>query len=164
MITKYPYPTFYSRPEKTVMLVTDKQGMETKPAKALNYGYEPGDETLSEAAVQQRIFMYHWNTYKDERGRLYHNNNNSHSRKKGAIMKGQGVVPGVADLTYLYLDDDLCGRVAYLEVKLPGERQSQKQKEWQKTVDCLGFDYFIIRSIADFEAVRDMLVDTSMVF
>jgi hypothetical protein len=35
MITKYPYPTFYSRPEKTVMLVTDKQGMETKPASPL---------------------------------------------------------------------------------------------------------------------------------
>ena len=156
MITKYPHPAQYCFETKSVML--QDKGL-IIPAKAIKYGYEQGDETLSEAALQQRIFMHHWNTYKDERGRLYHNNNNSHSRKKGAIMKGQGVVAGVADLTYLYLDDDLCGRVAYLEIKLPGERQSAKQKEWEAIVRGLGFDYFIIRSIADFEAVRDMLVD-----
>ena len=158
MITKYPYQTFYSRPEKSVMVIKHRDNPAV-PAKALNYGYEPGDENLSEAALQQKIFMHHWNSYKDERGRLYHNNNNSHSRKKGAIMKGQGVVAGVSDLTYLYLDDDLCGRVAYLEIKLPGERQSPKQKEWEAIVRGLGFDYFIIRSIADFEAVREILVD-----
>ena len=161
MISKYPYETYYCNVAKSVMM--NNKGL-VIPAKALHYGYEPGDENLSEAALQQKIFMHHWNTYKDERGRLYHNNNNSHTRKKGAIMKGQGVVPGVADLTYLYLDDDLCGRVAYLEVKLPGERQSAKQKEWEAIVRGLGFDYFIIRSIADFEAIREMLVDSSTVF
>ena len=157
MIKKYPHQTFYSEREKSVMLVIEKLGRGT--AKALNYGYEPGDENLSEAAVQQKIFMHHWNTYQDERGRLYHNNNNSHSSKKGAIMKGQGVVAGVADLTYLYPTSSRGeGTVAYVEVKLPGKRQSQVQKDWQATVEALGFDYFIIRSIADFEAVRELLV------
>lgn len=154
MITKYPYPTNYCFNSNSV-IIEDKNLV--IPAKSLNYGWEPQDVNLSEAALQQRIFMHHWNTYPDERGLLYHNNNNSHSRKKGAIMKGLGVVAGVADLTYLYLDDDLCGRVAYLEVKLPGQKQSPKQVEWQATVENLGFQYFIIRSIADFEAVRGLL-------
>lgn len=156
MITKYPYETYYCNIAKSVMM--NNKGL-VIPAKALNYGYEPGDETLSEAALQQRIFMHHWNTYKEERGRLYHNNNNSHSRKKGAILKGQGVVAGVADLTYLYCPDDmLIGFAAYLEVKLPNGRQSKAQKEWQEKIEGLGLEYYIIRSIADFEAVRGELV------
>lgn len=149
MITKYPYPTNYCFNSKTVIL--EDQGL-VIPAKSLNYGWEPTDVNLSEAALQQRIFMHHWNTYPDERGLLYHNNNNSHSRKKGAIMKGQGVVAGVADLTYLYE-----GKAYFLELKLPGQKQKPKQTEWQAIVEDEGFQYFIIRSIADFEAVRGLI-------
>jgi len=150
MITEYQHATNYSIKDKTVILATPN-GWE--PAKAYQYGYEKGDDKLTEAAVQQRIFMHHWNTYSDERGLLYHNNNNSHSKRKGAIMKGAGVVPGVADLTYLH-----GGRSYFLEVKLPGKGQSAEQKSWQATVEEAGFQYYIIRSIADFEAVRGLIV------
>ena len=158
MITKYPHPAQYCFETKSVML--QDKGL-IIPAKAIKYGYEQGDEKLSEAAVQQRIFIHHWNTYPEERGFLYHNNNNSVTRKKGAILKGLGVVAGVADLTYLYAtsaDDWRFGGTAFLEVKLPGSKQSKKQIEWQDKVEGLGLEYYIIRSIADFEAVRGELV------
>jgi len=151
MITKYRHATNYSIKDKTVILATPS-GWE--PSGWANYGYEKGDDKLTETAVQQRIFMHHWNTYPEERGLLYHNNNNSHSKRKGAIMKGAGVVPGVADLTYLH-----GGRAYFLEVKLPGRHQSARQKLWQATVEAAGFQYYIIRSIADFEAVRGLITN-----
>ncbi len=150
MITKYRHATNYSNKDKTVILATPNGW---QPAKNYDFGYEKSDNKLTEAAVQQRIFMHHWNTYPDERGLLYHNNNNSHSKRKGAIMKGAGVVAGVADLTYLH-----AGQTYFLEVKLPSKGQSPAQKAWQTKVEAAGFQYYIIRSIADFEAVRGLIV------
>lgn len=106
----------------------------------------------SESALQQRIFIYHWNTYPSERGLLFHVNNNAKSRKAGAMLKAIGVVAGVSDLLYIHR-----GRLYALEVKLPKGRQSSAQQAWQKAVEDAGCEYHILRSLDDFKEFKKEL-------
>jgi hypothetical protein len=102
----------------------------------------------SEASIQQECFMWHWNTYPEERGRLFHANNNGKNRSHGAVLKGMGVVAGVADLCYLMPG----GRAAFIEMKAPGGKQSRAQKDWQSSVESAGFKYLIATSLDEFKA------------
>lgn len=104
-------------------------------------------QEISESALQQRIFMHHWNTCPDERGLLFHVNNNAKNRRTGAILKGIGVIAGVADLLYVYQS-----RLYAFEVKLPSGKQSKVQRDWQKAIEAAGCEYYIIRSVEDFDA------------
>ena len=55
-----------------------------------------------------------------------------------------GLRSGVSDLIIL-----LPGRVIFLEVKTPAGTQSPNQKKFQKKVEELGFEYFLVRSVDD---------------
>ena len=146
------YATKYDFKKKAVVLLCQSQtAARTIPAKQVGYGWE--GENLSESALQQRIVMHHWNSYPNERGLLFHTNNNAANARQGAILKGMGVVAGVADLTFVWDE-----RTSFLEVKLPGERQSAVQKQWQAAVEAQGCAYYIIRSVADFSAVRSEII------
>ena len=70
---------------------------------------------------------------------------------EAAIMKGEGVVPGVADLILLVANGNhhaLC-----IEMKSPKGRQSENQKIWQQAAERYGNAYVIVRSFEEFKQV-----------
>ena len=101
---------------------------------------------LSEFKLQSQCFLYHWNNYPHERGRLFTVNNNSDNKIRAVINQSMGVVPGVADM--MYLSDT--GLIA-IEFKTITGRQSEVQKRWQETIEAAGYRYYIIRSFEQFK-------------
>ena len=85
-------------------------------------------------------------------------NGGGRSRIEAAIMKGEGVTAGVADLLLLVPSGEwpyLC-----IEMKTPSGRQSPAQKEWQRDVENIGGKYAVCRSLEDFMSlINDYLCD-----
>lgn len=83
-------------------------------------------------------------------------NGGKRSRIEAAIMYGEGVVSGVADLILLVPRGDyhsLC-----IEMKYGKNVQSENQKEWGKDVERYGNKYAVCRSIDSFvELVNNYL-------
>lgn len=78
-------------------------------------------------------------------------NGGARNAKEAAIMKGEGVTAGVADLILLYPSDgfhSLC-----IEFKTPSKssRQTPMQKEWQALAEAHGNKYIVCRTFEDFE-------------
>ena len=95
---------------------------------------------ISEAKFQSTCFINHWNYYPEHRLRLCCINNNSYNAFKGSMDKSMGVVAGVSDMFYLLED----GKIRWLEFKIEGGKQSQKQIEWEQKCKSLGHDYRLI--------------------
>lgn len=76
-------------------------------------------------------------------------NGGGRSRVEAAIMKGEGVLSGVADLILLV------PRGAYaslcIEMKTETGRQSPAQKAWQHAAQEAGNQYVVVRSFEDFQ-------------
>ena len=66
----------------------------------------------------------------------------------GAILKAEGVVPGVADLLLLVPRNGYHGLA--IEMKTRTGRQSDSQKEWQQEVEAQGYRYVVCRSEIEF--------------
>ena len=104
---------------------------------------------ISEDRLQQICFTWHWNTYREQRGLLWHVDNNSQGGRVGKIKKALGVVSGVSDLHYARK-----GKIHFFELKTEDEKksnQSKAQKEWQRKVELEGFDYHLIRTFTEFK-------------
>lgn len=68
-------------------------------------------------------------------------------------LKAEGVTSGVSDLLLLVPKRDYHGLC--VEVKTPVGRQSENQKNWQRTIEAQGYKYCIVRSLDEFaELVR----------
>jgi len=67
---------------------------------------------------------------------------------EGAIMNGEGVTAGVADLLLLFASKQHHGLC--IEMKTPKGRQQPTQKRWQHAVENAGYKYVICRSFEDF--------------
>lgn len=65
-----------------------------------------------------------------------------------AILKGEGVVAGVADLLLLVPNRHYHGLC--IEMKTRTGRQSDNQKEWQKEVESQGYKYIVCRNVDSF--------------
>lgn len=111
---------------------------------------------MNEAKIQQACFMWHWNTYPEQRMQLYANYNNPPNKIAGAMLKGQGLIAGVADLTYLSPKG-----LIYIEMKNEDGKQSAAQKEFQQKVELLGYQYHIIRSFNEFQNLIKSLQNES---
>lgn len=75
-------------------------------------------------------------------------NGGGRSKIEAAVMKGEGVTSGVADLLLLVPTRDypyLC-----IEMKTARGRQSPEQKSWQHEVEGVGGKYVLCRSLEDF--------------
>lgn len=73
-------------------------------------------------------------------------NGGSRNKIEAANMKKAGVLAGVSDL--IIIADRA---VLFVEMKTPKGRQSIRQKEFQASVERLGFEYKICRSLSDFQ-------------
>ena len=102
---------------------------------------------MTESRLQQTCFLWHWNTYPDQRGRLWMQYNNGKNREHGAVLKGMGMVAGVSDLAYLRGD----GRMVFIELKVGDGKQSDRQKWWEGVVQSCGAKYVVIRSLQEFQ-------------
>lgn len=69
-------------------------------------------------------------------------------RIEAAILKGMGVVPGVADLILLYQ-----GKGFAIEMKTDKGRQSSAQNAWQDAWEAAGGQYALCRGIEDIDAI-----------
>ena len=85
-------------------------------------------------------------------------NGGARNKLEAAIMKGEGVTAGVADLT-LYVMRHGYGALL-VEMKTPQGRQSPAQKVWQAAVEAQGYKYVICRSIEDFMAEINSYLNT----
>jgi hypothetical protein len=56
-----------------------------------------------------------------------------------------GVLAGVSDVIAI-----MPNRVIFLEFKTEIGKQSEKQKHFQKDIEALGYEYYIIRSESEF--------------
>lgn len=68
-------------------------------------------------------------------------------------MKATGTLAGVSDLIVL-----MPNRCIFIEVKTDVGKQSDKQKEFESTVKLLGFEYYVVRNINDF----DLIINTPL--
>lgn len=68
-------------------------------------------------------------------------NGGKRDRKTAEDLRKEGLRPGVSDLILL-----LPKRAVFVEVKVPGNYQSPKQKTFQKVVELLGFEYHVWKS------------------
>lgn len=108
-----------------------------------------------------RWFALQWPQYD---GLLFAVPNGGHRDKvTAAMMKAEGVVPGVADLillvpkvktaTYALIGKPVVMEAVHalcIEMKTEKGRQSPEQKAWQKKVEAHGYKYAVCRSLDDF--------------
>ena len=103
----------------------------------------------AECKIQAECFQWHWNTYPLERMRLFMNYNTPPSKVMGGQLKAQGMVAGVADMSYLLPH----GKVAYIEFKTEIGKQSANQLDFQAVCMALQIPYFICRSLEEFQQI-----------
>lgn len=79
-------------------------------------------------------------------------NGGARNRTEAAIMKGEGVTAGVADLILLFPTKKHHGLC--IEMKTLTGTQQDSQIAWQRTVEAAGYKYSLCRS---FEQFRDLI-------
>ncbi len=87
-------------------------------------------------------------------------NGGARGAREAAIMKGEGVTAGVADLLLLAPSaaGDFHGLCIEMKTKEKGSRQRDNQAEWQRAVERTGYKYVICRSLDEFrEAVTSYI-------
>lgn len=102
----------------------------------------------SEDKIHQDCFVWFHNTYPHLRGLLCYNLNNSRNRIDGARNKAKGLQPGRSDLVFYY-----SGTAYMIEMKTPDGSQEPAQKVWEAKVREQGFNYYICRSLSEFQSI-----------
>lgn len=76
------------------------------------------------------------------------NYNNPKNAIHGAILRGLGLIAGVADMTYLSPSG-----VIFIEMKFGDGKQSPAQIDWQRKVEAAGYRYELIKDFESFKAL-----------
>ena len=80
-------------------------------------------------------------------------NGGGRSRTEAAIMKGEGVTAGVADLILLEARGGWGSLCIEMKIRSKGSKQAASQKEWQAMTEAVGNRYVVIRSLEAFQAI-----------
>ena len=83
-------------------------------------------------------------------------NGGGRSRIEGAIMKGEGVTAGVADLILLEARGGYGSLCIEMKTRDKASKQRPSQKAWQEAAEKAGNKYAVIRT---FEAFRELVTD-----
>lgn len=88
-------------------------------------------------------------------------NGGARSKIEGAIMKGEGVTPGVADLflSIPAIVDDCIWAGLYIEMKYGKGSQSDEQIAFQLAVSCEGYYYVVCSDFDTFKVLVDWWMD-----
>lgn len=104
----------------------------------------------TEAKIQQMCFVWYHNTYCLEHHSpshcLFSVPNDSSSKEETMRKLATGMIAGVSDMVMIEPN-----RVVFIEVKTPIGKQSDNQIKFQKKVEALGFEYWLIRSLEEFK-------------
>lgn len=100
---------------------------------------------LTEARIQSQLFQWHWNTYPEQRMRLFMVHNTPRNKVDGARLKAMGMVAGVADLCLI----GRSGVAVFLEMKTEDGAQSWDQKRFEEVCSKVGAMYFVVRSVLE---------------
>lgn len=85
-------------------------------------------------------------------------NGGARSRTEAAIMNGEGVTAGVADLLLLVPNATHHGLA--IEMKTAKGRQQPSQKEWQQAAEAQGYRYEVVRSFDEFKNLINEYLST----
>jgi hypothetical protein len=99
---------------------------------------------VNEDNIQAQIIRY-FRLYPDRCLAFHVPNGGTRNLIEAVKFKRIGVVAGVADIIVLLRG----GRCVFLEVKTPHGRQSQRQKDFERRVNKLGFEYYVVRSVEE---------------
>lgn len=80
-------------------------------------------------------------------------NGGGRSRVEAAIMKAEGVTPGVADLILLTPRGGWASLCIEMKTTAKDSRQSPAQRAWQLLAEANGNRYAVVRSFEEFQAV-----------
>ena len=78
-------------------------------------------------------------------------NGGARNAREAAIMKGEGVTAGVADLILLIPSGPYSSLCIEFKTASKTSRQTPTQKEWQALAEANGNKYVVCRSIEDFQ-------------
>ncbi len=105
----------------------------------------------TEAQIQQKIYIWFNNNYclshHNPKCSIFSVPNEGKDVKEQMFKKATGMVSGVSDMIVV-----IPNKVLFIEVKTPTGKQSPNQLKFQQTVQALGFEYFLVRSLKDFKA------------
>lgn len=106
----------------------------------------------TEARIQQEIVMWFRNNYcratNNPRCQIFSVPNERSNTKEQMRMLATGLLSGVSDLIVM-----LPGEVLFVEVKDAVGRQSAKQMDFEERTKKLGFEYYLVRSLEDFQKI-----------
>lgn len=108
---------------------------------------------LEPSELQLQISLVEWCRWKLRPDVLFWHTPNGEERDKrtAAKLKAMGVLPGVADLTFMWRA--LLGlRVLFLELKATGRKQTVEQSAFGLAVQTMGASYHVVDNID--EAMR----------
>lgn len=114
-----------------------------------------------EDALQTDCVRWFRDSFPELAALLFHPNNEaffggsgrtpSQQSRAGQRAKDMGVVPGVADLILLYPSRGKAGLC--IEMKSKTGTQRDTQKNWQKAVEGVGYEYQICKTRVDFRKI-----------
>lgn len=107
----------------------------------------------SESQIQAECVMWLWNTHPETRGLFFAVTNNSEHVARAMQRKAVGLVSGVSDTIFLWECETYL-----IEFKTPTGRQSKNQIEWQSKVTTQGFQYFVVRSLEQFQELIKSII------
>lgn len=115
---------------------------------------QPQRKPRSEPEHDLQVDCVRWFSlqYPSLRGRLFAVPNGGHrSKTEAARLKAEGVVAGVSDLILLKSNHQYGALLIEMKTTARNSRQSDRQKEWQKTITSLGeYKYVVCRTLDDF--------------
>jgi hypothetical protein len=104
----------------------------------------------SESSIQQEIFVWFKNNYclknHKPKFRIFAVPNQGKNAKEQAYKKMIGMESGVSDLIIC-----LPKKVIFVELKTDKGVQSDAQKDFQKDIEDLGLEYYLIRNLEHFQ-------------
>jgi len=106
--------------------------------------------TKSEDKIQQEIFVWFKNNYclknHKPKFKIFAVPNQGKNAKEQAYKKMIGMEAGVSDLIVC-----LPKKVIFVEIKTEKGVQSEAQKQFQKDIEALGLEYYLIRNLEHFQ-------------
>ena len=112
-------------------------------------------EFKTEQQFQAACSAWFWNEYPGWRRMLHCNMNNSADRVAGNKAKAVGVVKGVSDLELIANG----GVVWFIELKLPGKKQSEEQIDFETKVRARGHNYVILETLDEFKNLVNFIIN-----
>ena len=102
---------------------------------------------MTEAQLQQNIIIWYRNNYQMHgKGLIFSVANESTYKNK--TFKATGTMAGVSDLIVV-----TPSKTIFVELKTEIGVQSEKQKEFQKAIENLNHEYYLIRSLEQFKNI-----------